>query len=131
LVLVAIFTGLYFYVTNNAEKLIKDLVASNSDGKFSLDVKKINFNIAKLHLSIIEPHLSSNDSVNQETTYDVRLDKIVIDLAELKPLLYHRKLIIDSFACIRPQIIATKWKDKPTGKILSQCSDGKSIYNPE
>ena len=123
-----ILAGLYFYITNNAEKLVKDFVSNQSGGKFSVDIKKINIDLRELHLVIVEPHFSSNDSANLSTTYDVKLDKIILDLTAIKPLLFERKIYVDSLVCIRPQITAYKWKEIPR-EHFSLTEQMSKVYN--
>ncbi len=116
LALVLVLTGLYIYLTQNAERLIRDFVTRQSQGRFSVDMKKIDLNFLQLRLSVIEPHFSSNDSINLPTTYDVRLDRLVLDLAALRPLIFQSKIYVDTLICQRPEITATKWKEKPKEK---------------
>ena len=69
-------TVLYVYITNNAERLIKNIVSSQSGGLYSLEMKKIELDLRHLHLAIDEPHFSSNDSLHQYTTYDIRTNRL-------------------------------------------------------
>ncbi len=114
LAIIVILSVLYVYLTNNAERLIKDFVSSQSKGRFSVDMKKIDLDIRHLHLAVMEPHFSSNDSINLPTTYDVKLDRMILDLTDLRPLIFDKKIYIDTLVLMRPQITATKWKDKPS-----------------
>lgn len=112
-VLVGILLALYFYVINNAESLIKDMVTKQSHGKLSLVVKKIEFNPRKLHLEVIQPHFYSTDTTTSFTTYDIRANKLVLELSALRPLLFDRKIYLDTIVFMRPQVTITKWKDQP------------------
>ena len=110
----------YFYVINNAEFIIKDFVNRQSHGRLSVEIKKITFNPGKLHLSIIEPHFYTNHTFDQPTDYDIKAKSLELDLSSLKPLIFERKIFLDTIVCMRPQITIAKWK-KTSPKKTFRC----------
>jgi len=128
LIIFAILTGLYFYVINNAKSLIKEYVAKQSNGKLAVDMDKVVLNTSTLRIEVFQPHLYSTDSVTVASSYDIRVKKITLDLADLKPLIFKKKILIDSVICMRPQINISKWKEQQSEHFSLPAQMGKA-YN--
>jgi hypothetical protein len=112
-VLTTLLLVLYFYIVSNADNILQDLVTSQSNGKLSLEIKKVKFKAASLHLEVIEPHFYSNDTLTAPTTYDIRAKEFVLEITAIMPLIFQRKIVLDTISCRSPQIVVTKRKDQP------------------
>jgi len=108
LILTATFLSLYFYITNHAETLLKDFVSIQSKGLIALDVKKVKFSFKKSRLEIFGAHFYTSDSTNDAITYDIKVDRLFLQLSDIKPLIFQRKLQMDTIICIHPQIAVNK-----------------------
>jgi hypothetical protein len=119
----------YLLFIYNAEILIKEFVSMNSKGKLQLEIKKVSFSPRALRLTLEKPHFMSTDSLNQSSTFDVSVDKIFLELAAIKPLIFHKKLFIDSVILMRPVITITKWKEAKSEKFSLPEQMGKTYQS--
>ncbi len=119
----------YLLFIYNAETIIKEFVSMNSNGKLQLEINKVSFNPRTLTLTLKRPHFMSTDTLNQATTFDVSAEKIFLELAAIKPLIFRRKLFIDSIILMRPVITITKWKEAKTEKFSLPEQMGKAYQS--
>ena len=130
-VVVILITALHFYVVNNAESLIEELVRTESNGKLNLKVKNIKFNYFSKKVELQNVSFFSNDSLDLKTSYHLDIDNIRLKVKALIPIFTRKELLIDSIYLSAPKITVTRLKestDTITKKVSIPEEMGR-IYN--
>ncbi len=127
LVLLCVFTAAYFYIGARAEKLLGELVERETGGKLKTDIDKVRFNWKQMNLTLKGAHFFSADTINEPATYDIRVQKLVLELSAFRPLLFDRKLLFDTIICMRPAITVTKRKEQAREK-FSLTAQMNKVY---
>ncbi len=105
--IVVLMTAFHFWFINHAGELIEDIVYSQSNGKLNLKVDKFKFNWFNYKMELRKPVFYSNDTA-ASTSYQFRVDKINIQLKAIFPLLFEKKILIDSLHLFNPDIRVTR-----------------------
>src|SRR4030095_3111215 len=130
-VLIIIITALHVYVVNNAESLVEEIVANESNGKLRLKVENIKFNYFSKKIELQNVTFFSNDSLDLKTSYYFQVDKIKLKVKALIPIFTRKELKIDSLSLFAPKIEVTRLKplDKPTQSEVSIPQEMGRVYN--
>jgi len=130
-IIIILVTALHIYVVNNAEKLIEDIVTSESKGKLKLKVKNLKFNYFSKKVELDDVTFFSNDSLDLVTSYHFQVDKIKIRVKALIPIFTRRELRIDSLFLVSPKIEVTRLKPLDTvgQKDISIPHEMGKVYN--
>ena len=129
--IVILLIAIHVYVVNNAESLIEDIVASESNGKLKAKIKNIKFNYFSKKVEVDDVTFYSNDTLDLKTSYNFHVDKIKIRVKALIPIFTRKELRIDSLALIAPKIEVTRLKrlqDSSRSEISIPHEMGR-IYN--
>ena len=130
-IIVIIITALHIYVVNNAESLVEEIVANESNGKLRLKVENIKFNYFSKKIELQNVVFLSNDSLDLKTAYYFQVDKIKLKVKALIPIFTRRELRIDSLSLVAPKIEVTRLKplDTPEQKEVSIPQEMGRVYN--
>ena len=130
-VIVILITSLHIYVVNNAESLVEEIVARESNGKLKLKVENIKFNYFSKKVELQNVAFYSNDSLDLKTSYYFQVDRIKMKVKGLIPIFTRRELRIDSLALVAPKIEVTRLKplDRPTQSEVSIPQEMGRVYN--
>jgi hypothetical protein len=130
-IIIILITALHIYVVNNAEKLIEDLVNTESKGKLKLKVKNIRFNYFSKKVELENVIFFSNDSLDLRTAYHFQVDNIRMQVKALVPIFTRRELRIDSIFLSSPKIEVTRLKpvERTSNKQVSIPREMGRIYN--
>ena len=101
----------YFIFIANAEKIVKEIVTYYTNGTMRIEMKNLSFNPRELRITIDNANFSTINTAHQNSTYNITVDTMVLELASIRPLLLHRKLYIDSITFKRPSISVIQWKE--------------------
>ncbi len=130
-IIIILITALHIYVVNNAEKLIEDLVNTESKGKLKLNVKNIRFNYFSKKVELENVTFFSNDSLDLRTAYHFQVDNIRMQVRALVPIFTRRELRIDSIFLSSPKIEVIRLKpvERISNKQVSIPREMGRIYN--
>ena len=123
--LLALLTISYFIFIANAEKIVKEIVTYYTNGTMRIEMKKLRFNPRELRITIDHAEISTVNTAHQNSTYNITIDTMVLELASIRPLLLHRKLYIDSITFKRPSISVIQWKEMKKEKFSLPQQMGK------
>jgi hypothetical protein len=101
-------TAFHFWFIHHAESLIEDIVESKSNGKLKLHIKKFKFNWFSYDMELRNAVFYSTDTNTATTSYRFSVDKIGIRLKAILPLVFERKILIDSLRLTGPDVQVTK-----------------------
>ena len=99
----------HFWFINHAEGILENLVASRSNGKLKLHIKKFKFNWFSYDMQLRNAVFYSTDTA-ASTAYRFGVEKVNIRVKEILPLIFEKKLLIDSLGLIKPDIQVTRLK---------------------
>ena len=125
-------TAFHFWFINHAEQLIEEMVHSQSSGKLRLKVDKFKFNWFSYNMELVKASFSSTDTA-AATAYEFNIPKVGIRVKEILPLVFEKKILIDSLYLINPDIRVTRLRTKDSTSsadtALSLPHEMGRIYN--
>jgi len=131
--IVVLALAFHFWFINHAERMLEDLVSSRSNGKLKLHVKKFKFNWFSYDMQLRNAVFYSTDT-SASTAYRFGVQRINVRVKEILPLIFEKKLLIDSLALIKPDIQVTRLKslksdDTTSHKEVSLSHEMGKVYN--
>ena len=124
-ILLVLLTGLHFWFKSYAKHIIEDLVESKSHGKLKLKIGKFHFGYFSRKMEMENAVFYSADSVN--TSYSFSVNRIKIEVQAILPILFKKRLLIDSLTLIDPDIQVTRLRASLNDTVKSK----KEISIPE
>jgi hypothetical protein len=125
--------GLHIWFVNNARGVLKNMVHTKSNGKIKLELSKITFDFFSKKLQVREADLTSTDSITQPTTYHIKFRKLTLRVNSFWPLLFQKKLQLDSIKLHDPLVEVMQWRRDTTQKRsddeLSVTQEMGKLYN--
>ncbi|MBL7741498.1 MAG: hypothetical protein JNK14_19920 [Chitinophagaceae bacterium] len=114
--IMVLLTVFHFWFINHAERLLEELVDDRSNGKIRLEVKKFRFNWFSTDMQLRQAVFYSTDT--STTAYRFSVERMNVSVKEVWPIIFEKKVIIDSLTLINPDILVTRLrqaKDDSTG----------------
>ena len=105
--ILVLLTAFHFWFINHAEGLVEDLVSSQSRNTLALKVDKFKFNWFNYKMELVNPVFYSTDT-SASTNYQFRIKKLAIRVKAIFPLVFEKKILIDSLHLLSPDITVTK-----------------------
>src|SRR6186713_2332635 len=103
-----LFIIFHFWLVNNAEKIIEDLVEKESKGKLKLKVGNLKFSYFSKNMELQKLQLYTADSSGSEVSYRFSINNIQLKVDEILPIILKNQISIDSLQLANPQIEITK-----------------------
>lgn len=124
----------HFWFKAHARQLIEDLVESRSNGTIKLKVEKFTFNWFSKKMEFQDAVFYSTDSITASTSYRFSVAKIKLKVDAILPIVFSKRIIIDTLTLLDPEIRVTRLKRserKETGieKDVSIPEEMGKIYN--
>jgi len=135
--------GLHIWFVNNARRIMKDIVYSQSQGKLKLELSQLSLNFLTNDLQIKEASLVSTDSLTAPSSYRILFGKLSVRVGSFWPLLFKNEISIDSIEVEHPQVTVTQWRidtskkddvedlsiPRQMGKIYNSMLDGLEAFD--
>ncbi len=102
LVLAASLVTFHFWLIAHAKNILAEIVRVQSKGRYHLEVKKVKYDYLKLSLELQQPVLKSADTGSSGDKFEMHARIISLQLEKLWPLIWGRRLLIDSIVMDRP-----------------------------
>ena len=118
-------TAFHFWFINHAKELVEDMVSSQSNGNLALKIDKFKFNWFTYKMELRKAVFYSNDTA-ASTSYQFRVDRINIRVKAIFPLVFEKKILIDSLHLFNPDIRVTRLRSS-TKDTLASSDTGMSI----
>ena len=103
-----LFVIFHFWLVNNAEKIIEDLVEKESKGKLKLKIGNLKFSYFSKNMELQKLQLFTGDSSASELSYRFSIDNIRLKVDEVLPIILKNQISIDSLQLANPRIEITK-----------------------
>lgn len=122
--LVVLLVAFHFWFRAHAKQMIEDLVESTSHGKVKLTIGKLHFNYFSRKIRLDDALFYSPDSLQDNTSYRFHVEKIDLRAKAILPILFKKKILIDSLALSNPQIEVVRLKPiaKDSNRIKKEVS---------
>ena len=115
-IIAALGVGLHIWFVNNARRMIRNVVFTESKGKLKLELSQVSYNFFTNYLSVKEASLVSTDSTTENISYRISFDKLSMRVGSFWPLLTNQQVTIDSILIQQPNITVTQWRKDTTKK---------------
>ncbi len=112
-ILLVLFAGFHSWINYNAKQIVQDLVESRSKGRLKMKIEKFRFSWFSRKVELQNAVIYSADSVNAITAYRFQVRHIKLSVQEILPILFDKKLLIDSLNLDQPEIVVTRLKPLP------------------
>ena len=106
--LLIIFFSFQVWLNHHAESLIEKLVETQSNGKLALKVEKIKFNWMSRKIELQKAVFFSTDSSTAPVAYRFGVDRLRIELKAIIPVIFEKRIMIDSIRLVNPSINVIK-----------------------
>lgn len=119
----------------HAKDLLEDIVEKKSNGKIKLKIEKLSYNYFNNRMKIKEAVFFTTDSSTAPASYRFAVKEIRLQLKALWPLIFQKKLLIDSLHLQSPDILVTNLRYPPgdsvkkTGTDISIPHEIGKVYN--
>ncbi|MEO6405354.1 MAG: hypothetical protein ABIY51_14400 [Ferruginibacter sp.] len=120
--------GLHIWFVNNARGQLIKIVKEKSHGKVSLQLRHLSYNFLSDDLEVKDARIFSTNK-NDALAYNVRFTKLHLRVQSFWPLLFQRKLLLDSIRLQDPviELVKNRNADKRSDSSLSDLSLPKEI----
>jgi hypothetical protein len=102
LVPAALAATFHFWLIFHAKSILSEIVNQQSNGRYHLQLKKVKYNYLRLRLELYQPVLKNVDTSKTRDRFELHSELITLQLEKLWPLIFGRKLLIDSIYMDRP-----------------------------
>ena len=124
----------HFWFKAHARQLIEDLVESRSNGKIRLKVDKFSFNWFSKKMEFKNAVFFSTDTVGASSSYRFSVEKIRLKVDAILPIVFDKRIIIDTLTLMKPDIVVTRLKRSEkrqdvTESDISLPEEMGNIYN--
>jgi len=123
-ILAVLAVSFHFWFKAHAKGIIEDMVSSQSNGKLKLKIGKLHFNYFSKKIELEKSVFYSTDTLTGSTAYRFTADKIKIQATAILPIVFKKRLLIDSLTLLSPHIMVTRLRaiDKSGNKDLKDVS---------
>lgn len=104
--------GFHYWINYNARFIVEDLVESRSQGRLKMKLKKFRFSWFSKKVELEDALIYSADSVNSVTAYRFHVQHIKLSVQQIWPVLFEKKLLIDSLNVQNPEMVVTRIKPR-------------------
>jgi hypothetical protein len=131
--LMALAVGFHFWFVNHAEEIVERLVHQQSNGKLRLKVKKFKFNWFSKKMELENAVFYSTDTATAPAAYRFDVERLQLEVKAVFPLLFEKRILIDSLRLINPHVTVTKLRtvqrDTAVDNDISIPKEMGRIYN--
>ncbi len=123
-ILVIFLVCFHFWFKAHAKNLIEDMVESKSNGKVKLKIEKLHFNYFNRKIELEKAVFFNTDTLSGTTAYHFKVDKMLMQVKAILPLVFKNQILIDSLTLLNPHIEVTRLRAaiKPDKKIKTDVS---------
>jgi hypothetical protein len=132
-ILFVLLTGFHFWFKANAKEIIEEMVASESKGKLKLKIGKMRFSYFSKKIELEKAVFYNTDTVSENTAYRFSVDKINLQAKSILPIVFKKRILIDSLTLLNPHITVTRLRanaasSKKEKKDVSIAEEMGKIY---
>ena len=124
--LLLLFFAFHTWINYNARHIITEMVESRSNGRLRMKLEKFRFSWFSRKVELTNAVIYTADSVNAVTAYRFQVQHIKLSVQKIWPIIFDKKLLIDSLNLEQPEITVTRLKHLP-----ADTASKKEVSIPE
>lgn len=105
--------GIYYVLVNNLKDVLEYAIEKQTDGGYAFHSKDIKLSFADKEIVIDNSVLTRRDTANTPVYYDIKIPKAYLSVENWSDLLLHKRLLVDSFSVMKPEIVIHDYKVHP------------------
>lgn len=105
--------GIYYVLVNNLKDVLEYAIEKQTDGGYDFNSKDVKLSFGDKKITIDDVNLVRKDTVNTPVYYDIKIPKAYLSVENWSDLLLHKRLLVDSFSVVKPEIIIHDYKVHP------------------
>lgn len=125
-VLIVLLVCFHFWFIHHAKQLLEDTVSEKSNGRLQLKIDKLSYNYFTQRMVIKKAVFFNTDTATAATSNRFEVKEINLKLRALLPLIFNKRLLIDSLNLQSPNIQVTKLRFNNTDTLVKK-NKGVSI----
>ena len=125
-ILLLLFFAFHTWINYNARHIITEMVESRSNGRLKMKLEKFRFSWFSRKVELTNAVIYTADSVNAVTAYRFQVQHIKLSVQKIWPIIFDKKLLIDSLNLEQPEITVTRLKHLP-----ADTASKKEVSIPE
>ena len=105
--ILVLMTAFHVWFINHAGQLLEDMVSKQSNGKLKLKIDRFKFDWFSYRMDLRKANFYSADT-GAATSYQFSVARIKVKVKEILPLVFEKRILIDSIQLINPDIVVTR-----------------------
>ncbi|MFC0772247.1 hypothetical protein [Terrimonas alba] len=105
--ILVLMTAFHIWFVNHAGQLLEDMVSAQSNGKLKLKIDRFKFDWFSYRMELRKANFYSADT-GAATSYQFNVARIKVKVQEILPLVFEKRILIDSIQLINPDIVVTR-----------------------
>ena len=105
--------GIYYILINNLKDVLEYAIEKQTRGGYDFNSKDIRLSFADKKIVMDDISLIRTDTANTPIYYDIKIPKAYLSVDNWNDLLFNKRLSVDSFSVIKPEIIIHDYKVHP------------------
>ncbi len=112
-ILLVLLFAFHTWINYNARHIVENLVESRSKGRLKMKLEKFRFSWFSRKVELTNAVIYTADSINATTAYRFHVQHVKLSVQQIWPILFEKKLLIDSLNLEQPGIVVTRLKRLP------------------
>ena len=108
--------GLYYVLVYNLKDILKYAIEKQTNGGYAFHSKDIKLSFGDKKIVIDDATLVRKDTANTPVYYDVNIPKAYLSIENWSDLLFNKRLSVDSFSVVKPEIVIHDYKVHPVNQ---------------
>lgn len=113
----------HIWFIQHAKHMLEDIVKKKSNGKLNLKIEKLSYDYLTNRMNIKEAVFFTTDSVSAPASYRFGVKEIDLQIKVLWPLIFQKKLLINSLLLQSPDIRVTNLRYPPGDSVKKNKKD--------
>lgn len=101
--IVLVFLSGFLYVRTHLKNIIQEIVQRETSNQYKIDFSSISVNVLDARITLADVALIPTEK-RAHTTYELHIPAIYLDLASWRPILFQKKIQVDSLRMDKPNI---------------------------
>jgi hypothetical protein len=101
---------IYYVLVHNLKDVLEYAIEKQTNGSYAFHSNDLKVSLADRTILIDNSVLTRKDTVNTPVYYDIKIPKAYLSIDNWKDLVLHKRLVVDSFSVVKPEIIIHDYK---------------------
>ena len=101
---------IYYILVHNLKDVLEYAIEKQTNGSYAFHSNDLKVSLADRTIVIDNSVLTRKDTVNTPVYYDIKIPKAYLSIDNWKDLVLHKRLVVDSFSVVKPEIVIHDYK---------------------